>query len=231
MTVETTIRPRGPYSLALSARRGSDSTRRFGNGVLKCVLGSGEATAACQLPDGTLVLRAETEAGLEGLRFVLGADDDHSEFLERFRDDELLAGPIRHLKGLRPIRTATVTHALLRAVVGQLITSREARSIEWRLIRDTTKRVGQLQAPPLARAPRRASLRPSSTGTGYLLARRPRSSGSAARSTPSGCAGFLRTPLLRGWSGSEGSARTRSASSGRRAWAASTAGSSAISGC
>ena len=149
MSVETTIKPRGPYSLALSARRASDSTRRFGNGVLKCVLGSGETTAACQLPDGTLVLRAETEAGIEGLRFVLGVEDDHSEFLERFRDDELLAGPVRHLKGLRPIRTATVTHALLRAVVGQLITSREARSIEWRLIRDTTKRVGQLQAPPL----------------------------------------------------------------------------------
>ena len=149
MTVETTIRPRGPYSLALSARRASDSTRRFGNGVLKCVLGSGETGAACQLPDGTLVLRAETEAGIEGLRFVLGVEDDHVEFLERFRDDDLLAGPIRHLKGLRPIRTATVTHALLRAVVGQLITSREARSIEWRLIRDTTKRVGQLQAPPL----------------------------------------------------------------------------------
>jgi hypothetical protein len=72
VTVETTIRPRGPYSLALSARRASDSTRRFGNGVLKCVLGSGEPTAACQLPDGTLVLRAETEAGIEGLRFVLG---------------------------------------------------------------------------------------------------------------------------------------------------------------
>ena len=149
MTVETTIRPRGPYSLALSARRASDSTRRFGNGVLRCVLSSGESTAACQLPDGTLVLRAETEAGIEGLRFVLGVEDDHSEFLERFRDDALLAGPIRHLKGLRPIRTATVTHALLRAVVGQLITSREARSIEWRLIRDTTKRVGRLQAPPL----------------------------------------------------------------------------------
>lgn len=150
MALERTIRPRGPYSLALSARRASNPTRHFGSGVLKCVLGSGESTAARQLSDGTLVLCAETEAGLEGLRFVLGADDDHSEFLTRFRDDELLAGPIRHLKGLRPLRTATVTHALLRAVVGQLITSREARSIEWRLIRDTTKRVGQLQAPPLA---------------------------------------------------------------------------------
>ncbi|MEP6909676.1 MAG: hypothetical protein ABI896_04490 [Actinomycetota bacterium] len=149
MPLETTIRPRGPYSLALSARRASDTTRRFGNGVLTCVLGSGERASARQLPDGSLVLRTETEAGLDQLRFVLGADDDHSAFLERFRNDELLAGPIRHLKGLRPIRTATVTHALMRAIVSQLITSREARSIEWKLIHATTEKVGDLQAPPL----------------------------------------------------------------------------------
>jgi 3-methyladenine DNA glycosylase/8-oxoguanine DNA glycosylase len=147
--LETTIRPRGPYSLALSARRASDSTRRFGNGVLTCVLAGGELASARQLPDGRLVLRTETEAGLEQLRFVLGADDDHTPFLQRFRDDELLAGPIRHLKGLRPIRTATVTHALLRAIASQLITMREARSIEWRLIHATTESVDGLQAPPL----------------------------------------------------------------------------------
>ena len=149
MPLETTIRPRGPYSLALSARRASDSTRRFGNGVLTCVLPGGELASARQRPDGGLVLRTETEAGLEQLRFVLGADDDHTPFLERFRGDELLAGPIRHLKGLRPIRTATVTHALLRAIVSQLITMREARSIEWRLIHATTESVRGLQAPPL----------------------------------------------------------------------------------
>jgi len=147
--LETTIRPRGPFSLALSARRASDSTRRFDNGVLTCVLAGGELASARQLPDGRLVLRTETEAGLEQLRFVLGADDDHTPFLQRFRDDELLAGPIRHLKGLRPIRTATVTHALLRAIVSQLITSREARAIEWRLLHVTTERVGRLVAPPL----------------------------------------------------------------------------------
>jgi len=147
--LETTIRPRGPFSLALSARRASDSTRRFDNGVLTCVLAGGELASARQLPDGRLVLRTETEAGLEQLRFVLGADDDHTPFLQRFRDDELLAGPIRHLKGLRPIRTATVTHALLRAIASQLITMREARSIEWRLIHATTEAVGGLQAPPL----------------------------------------------------------------------------------
>jgi 3-methyladenine DNA glycosylase/8-oxoguanine DNA glycosylase len=149
VAVETTLRPCGPYSLALSARRASDSTRRFGSGVFTCVLGSSERGSACQLADGSLVVRAETEAGLEQLRFVLGVDDDHSEFLERFGDDELLAGPIRHLKGLRPVRTATVTHALLRAIASQLITSREARAIEWRLLRATTETVGPFQAPPL----------------------------------------------------------------------------------
>jgi 3-methyladenine DNA glycosylase/8-oxoguanine DNA glycosylase len=151
MPLETTIKPRGPYSLALSARRASDTTRRFGNGVLTCVLAGGERVSARQLPDGRLVLRTETDAGIDDLRFVLGCDDDHSEFLERFRGDELLAGPIRHLKGLRPVRTATVTHALLRAVVSQLITSREARSIELRLIRATTEQAGDLYAPPLPR--------------------------------------------------------------------------------
>ncbi len=149
MALETTIKPRGPYSLALSARRANDTTRRFGNGVLTCLLADGERVSARQLPDGALALRTETERGLDQLRFVLGADDDHTAFLERFRDDELLSGPIRHLKGLRPVRTATVTHALMRAIVSQLITSREARAIEWRLIHATTKSVDGLQAPPL----------------------------------------------------------------------------------
>jgi 3-methyladenine DNA glycosylase/8-oxoguanine DNA glycosylase len=149
--LETTLRPSGPYSLALSARRASDTTRRFAGGVFTCVLGSGERVSAGQLADGSLVLRTESEEGLEQLRFVLGVDDDHSEFLERFRDDELLSGPIRHLKGLRPVRTATVTHALVRAIVSQLITSREARAIEWRLLRVTTDAVGSFQAPPLPR--------------------------------------------------------------------------------
>ena len=149
MALETTIRPRGPYSLALSARRARDTTRSFRNGVLVAILGSGERVAAGQRPDGTLLLQTETEAGLAELRFMLAADDDHTPFLERFRNDELLAGPIRHLKGLRPVRMATVTHSLLRAVCSQLITGREAHLIEARLIREMTEPVGDLQAPPL----------------------------------------------------------------------------------
>jgi DNA-3-methyladenine glycosylase II len=151
VALETTIRPRGPYSLALSARRAHDATRSFRDGVLVAALADGERVSARQVRDGTLTVRAATEAGLAQLRFVLGVDDDHTPFLQRFRDDRLLAGPIRHLKGLRPVRTATVTHALLRAVCSQLITGREAHLIEGRLIRASTEAVGGLQAPPLPR--------------------------------------------------------------------------------
>jgi 3-methyladenine DNA glycosylase/8-oxoguanine DNA glycosylase len=79
---------------------------------------------------------------------MLACDDDHSEFLRRFAGDRFLRGPIRHLKGLRPMRTATVTQALVRAIVGQLIESRRAFLIERKLIRATTQRVGDLHAPP-----------------------------------------------------------------------------------
>lgn len=154
MVVEATLRPRGPYSLALSARLASDATRRFRDRRLTAVHwvdGRPERVSAFQQTDGTLVLHGPNEDALEGLRFVLGCDDDHSEFLRRFADDQLLAGPIRHLRGLRRLRTATVTQALLRAVAGQLITSREAREIERRLIRATTPPHLDLHAPPLPR--------------------------------------------------------------------------------
>ena len=73
---------------------------------------------AWQRPDGVVCVRAASEAGLDHARFVLGLDDDHSEFLRRFADDPLLREPIRRLRGLRPLRTATVAHALLRALAG-----------------------------------------------------------------------------------------------------------------
>jgi 3-methyladenine DNA glycosylase/8-oxoguanine DNA glycosylase len=150
--VEATLRPRGPYSLALSARRASDATRISRGRSLAALLSVGgrlERASARQSPDGTLALSAESEEGVEQLRFVLAVDDDHTPFLRRFAADPLLAGPIHHLRGLRPVRTATVTQAFLRAVCGQLIASREARAIERRLIRATTPARDGLHAPPL----------------------------------------------------------------------------------
>jgi len=147
------LTPRGPYSLALSARFATDATRSFRDRVLTATVapeGRPERTCAWQRPDGTVSLRAATEAGLAQLRFVLGLDDDHSEFLSRFADDPLLAAPVRRLRGLRPLRTATVAHALLRALSGQLITAREARTIERRVIRAASARHAGLHSPPTA---------------------------------------------------------------------------------
>jgi 3-methyladenine DNA glycosylase/8-oxoguanine DNA glycosylase len=107
-----------------------------------------EAARAWQRPDGAVCVQAHTEAGFERMRFVLGLDDDHSEFLRLFAADPLLAAPVRQLRGLRPLRTATVAHALLRALAGQLITASRARQIERAVIRAATPELAGLHAPP-----------------------------------------------------------------------------------
>ncbi len=145
------ITPAGPYSLRLSARHGSDATRSFRDGVLTMTLAgeSGlEQARAWQEPSGLVSIQALSLPGLARARFVLGVDDDHSEFLRRFADDPLLGRAIPQLRGLRPLRTATVAHALLRALAGQLITAREARAIERTVIRRTTRKLGELYGPP-----------------------------------------------------------------------------------
>ena len=145
--------PCGSYSLTVSARGAGDACRRFQGGELTALLETGggtEIVRAQQRPDGVVVLSAASERGLELLRFELALDDDHSAFLERFSGDPLLGPSTRALRGLRPIRLATVAHALLRALCGQLISAREARAIEARVIRRSSARdsVSGLYAPP-----------------------------------------------------------------------------------
>jgi 3-methyladenine DNA glycosylase/8-oxoguanine DNA glycosylase len=132
--VEIAVRPRGPYSLALSTRLAGDATRRVREGLITARCGGGTARAF-QSRDGTVTIRSESETAAEKLRWVLALDDDHSEFLRRFADDPLLARAIKHLRGYRPPRTATVAQALLRAVCGQLIDSKTARKLERSVIR------------------------------------------------------------------------------------------------
>ena len=148
MSIELTLRPRGPYSLAQSAKHAGDRTRTFREGVLTCAFLAGGAPALAhvwQRHDGDLEVwldAEEPEPALDVLRFVLALDDDHTEFLRRFRSDPLIGRATLLLRGMRPLRTATVTHALLRALCGQLISAREARRIEARLI----SRYGRLHA-------------------------------------------------------------------------------------
>ena len=127
--VEIAVRPRGPYSLELSARLAGDATRRMREGLFTARCGGGVARA-WQSPDGTVTIRSESETAAEKLRWMLALDDDHSEFLRRVADDRLLGRASRLFRGLRPLRTATVAQALLRAVCGQLIDSKTARSLE-----------------------------------------------------------------------------------------------------
>jgi 3-methyladenine DNA glycosylase/8-oxoguanine DNA glycosylase len=68
------------------------------------------------------------------MRFTLAVDDDHTPFLRRCEHDPLLRETARQFRGLRQIRVTTVAHALLRALCGQLITAKQARMIERRVI-------------------------------------------------------------------------------------------------
>ena len=137
--VEIAAKPRGPYSLALSARLASDATRLFRDGVFTARY-AGTTARAWQSPDGTVTIRSDSVAAAEKLRWVLALDDDHSEFLRRFRNDPLIGRATVHLRGLRPVRTATVAQSLLRAVCGQLIDSKTARANERRVIRSLSPR-------------------------------------------------------------------------------------------
>jgi DNA-3-methyladenine glycosylase II len=151
MSVRAELRPKGPYSLRLSGQHASDATRVVVEGTYRATIRVDdrlERVHALQRPDGTIVVAADSEAGIEHTRFVLGIDDDHSEFLARFADDPLLGESIRHLRGLRPMRTGTVAQSLLRALAGQLIQASQARRIERAIVRALTPALGGLHAPP-----------------------------------------------------------------------------------
>src|SRR5438067_5979470 len=153
--VDVVVRPCGPYSLALTARRSSDATRIFRDGVLDALVPAGdriERVAARQFPDGSLRLVADSGESLEALRFMLAIESDHSEFLRRFRRDPLLGRATHALAGLRQVRLATAAQALLRALCGQLIEAGRARSMERHIVRSVMPRHGALHAPPTAAA-------------------------------------------------------------------------------
>jgi DNA-3-methyladenine glycosylase II len=121
------------------------------------VLPGGGGGEAWQRRDGSVVLRASDEAGLRLLRFMLALEDDHEQFVRRFRSDPLLGRSIRELHGLRPLRLSTVTQAVVRAICGQLIQARRARAIERAILRacgtavPTREAVGALSPAQLRR--------------------------------------------------------------------------------
>jgi 3-methyladenine DNA glycosylase/8-oxoguanine DNA glycosylase len=138
LTIELAVRPRGPYSLAFSARFSSDATRTFREGLFTALLeddGRPELARAWQATDGTVTINAESATVVERMRWILALDHDHSDFLRSVRDDPMLGRASRALRGLRPLRVATVAQALLRAFCGQLIEAKRARRLEQTIIR------------------------------------------------------------------------------------------------
>jgi 3-methyladenine DNA glycosylase/8-oxoguanine DNA glycosylase len=125
VVVEARLTPKGPYRLHLTTW----------TDTWYAALPNGEWASAIQLRDGSVLVRASSKAAVDEARFVLALDDDTSEFHRRFAHDPLLGPSVRTLRGLRPRRTATVAHAVLKAVCGQLVQTRRALDIERAVIR------------------------------------------------------------------------------------------------
>jgi 3-methyladenine DNA glycosylase/8-oxoguanine DNA glycosylase len=123
--VEAVLRARGLYSLRLTTGTVTWSAR----------LTEQRWAAAHQLPDGRIVIRASCEHAVGEARFVLALDHDTSEFHRLHARDPLIGPTIQRLRGMRTRRKATVTHAAIRAVSGQLIQARRALAIERAIIR------------------------------------------------------------------------------------------------
>jgi DNA-3-methyladenine glycosylase II len=123
--VEATFSPRGPYDLRRMRR----------DGLWRAALPGGAEAVAWQRHDGAVTVRATDAEAVERARFMLALDADHSELHRRFGRDALLGPSLRGLHGLRPLRTATVAHALLRAACGQLVSGSTARQVEGSILR------------------------------------------------------------------------------------------------
>jgi 3-methyladenine DNA glycosylase/8-oxoguanine DNA glycosylase len=154
--LEDVVTATGPYRLRLMAR----------TGTWRGALPGGRAATAWQRPDGRVMVRAPDEVSLATARFMLALDDDTAEFHERFADDPLIGRSARALVGYRPLRRATVAHAVVRACAGQLIESRRALAIERAIARacgdavvtqDALRRLSPLDLRRLGLAQQRAT--------------------------------------------------------------------------
>ena len=111
------------------------------NPIWTAPLTGGRTARAWQRPDGAVVIQAADDEGVATARFMLALDDDTAGFHARFDRDPLLGPSARAHVGFRPLRRATVAHALLRAMCGQLIEARRALAIERAITRATGEAV------------------------------------------------------------------------------------------
>lgn len=140
--------PVGPFDLAASARALDGVTqRRDGDGLDLVLYGDDGGARAHVRQRGSGTVEAVVRAGdpdraHAALRWALALDLDPTPFLAAVRRDPLLGELVRRRPGLRPLRTGTVAHALLRGMAGQLIAFAEAQRIERRVLRAALPALG-----------------------------------------------------------------------------------------
>lgn len=212
--LETTLRPRPPYSLADSSAGTAGGTRRTRGGVLELwdlIEGAAARIRLWQRGDGDIVARvtgADAEAAHERLRFLLALDVDHAPFLRLARRDPLAREAAWRWPGLRPMRLPTPAHALLAAVCGQLVSGREAARLQRAVLRLCTPERDGLRLPPaqgdlaglLPARCRAAGLASGRAATMTRVARGPSLDRLAGRTTDQIVAAITREPGLGPWS-------------------------------
>ncbi len=105
------VRPRGPYSLELSARRAGDATRTFRDAILDAEF-AGRARGRLAAAGRDAAPARDERRGVRADAVLPRVDDDHTPFVLRFQKDPFIGRAVRLLRGLRPVRTATVAQAL-----------------------------------------------------------------------------------------------------------------------
>jgi 3-methyladenine DNA glycosylase/8-oxoguanine DNA glycosylase len=140
--LEAEVRPPWPYRLP---RRGAgNGTTRARDGIVTRLLWPGAepiVVHAWQVRSGEVRFRVEgdvrpqeLEWALERMRFMLGVDEDLSEFFAEFKRDEVLGPALRRRPWVRPRRRASPWEALSGAIAGQLIEASRAAAIERRMV-------------------------------------------------------------------------------------------------
>jgi len=151
--LEVAFTPVAPLRLGIAAVP-PDATRRRRGGVLELAFpaGAGDASARVwQGGDGRIHARIDADdraAAHDRLAELLTIGLDTRPFLRMAASDPLLAPLALRLRGLRPLLVTTPVQALIRAVCGQLIRSREALEIERRIIFRHGRRAGPFAVPP-----------------------------------------------------------------------------------
>ena len=213
-------------------RRGSRATRRGTSATDFSQLAVAARVArAWQSPDGTVTIRSEPSPPPRSSAGCSRSTTTTPSSCGGSRNDPLLGRATVHLRGLRPVRTATVAQALLRAVCGQLIDAKTARGSERRVIRALRAAyggTGLCEPPSTAALGARRAVRAAPARAARAARRRarpalplPRARAAPRRADRGG--------RLAGSSASAASGRGRPASSASRGSAATSTGSSATS--